>query len=70
MNRTVRARQYDTVDAICYRAFGRTAGVTEQVLTLNPGIAELGPVLPHGTPVRLPNVTPQPSQAPSVQLWD
>lgn len=70
MSRTVRARQYDTVDAICHRAFGRTAGVTERTLALNPGLAEFGPVLPHGTPVRLPEVTPQPSRAPSVQLWD
>lgn len=28
----VRAHQYDTVDALCWRHYGRTQGVTEQVL--------------------------------------
>ncbi|EIM1033059.1 tail protein X, partial [Escherichia coli] len=26
----VRAHQYDTVDALCWRHYGRTQGVTEQ----------------------------------------
>lgn len=70
MPRVVHAHQRDTLDAICYRAYGRTAGVTEQVLQANPGLAELGPTLPHGTPVTLPDITQQPSRAPTVQLWD
>ncbi|EGD7263179.1 phage tail protein, partial [Escherichia coli] len=36
----VRAHQYDTVDALCWRYYGRTQGVTEQVLKANPGLAE------------------------------
>lgn len=36
----VRAYQYDTVDALCWRHYGRTQGVTEQVLKANPGLAE------------------------------
>ncbi|VUC77800.1 Phage tail protein X (GpX) [Salmonella sp. NCTC 11881] len=39
----VRAHQYDTVDALCWRHYGRTQGVTEQVLHANPGLAEYGP---------------------------
>lgn len=39
----VRAYQYDTVDALCWRHYGRTQGVTEQVLKANPGLAEYGP---------------------------
>lgn len=39
----VRAHQYDTVDALCWRHYGRTQGVTEQVLKANPGLAECGP---------------------------
>ena len=39
----VRAHQYDTVDALCWRHYGRTQGVTEQVLKANPGLAEYGP---------------------------
>ncbi|WP_447042520.1 tail protein X [Vreelandella sp. H-I2] len=70
MTSTIRAQQNDTLDAICYRAYGTTQGVTEQVLAANPGLAELGPLLPHGTPVTLPTVTQPPSRAPTVQLWD
>jgi len=70
MPRTVYAQQHDTLDAICHRAFGRTAGVTEQMLELNPGVADLGPTLPQGTPVQLPEATPQPQRSPTVQLWD
>lgn len=65
----VRAQQGDTVDLICYRHYGRTAGVTEFVLASNPGLADLGPVLPHGTPVELPDLPP-PAQEKIVQLWD
>ncbi len=70
MPRTVRAHQYDTVDRICHRLYGRTAGVTEQLLQLNPGLAELGPVLPQGTLIRLPERTQQPQRMRVVQLWD
>lgn len=66
----VRSMQGDTVDLICWRYFGRTAGVVEQVLDLNRGLAGLGPVLPIGTLITLPQ---QPAQAGTkriVQLWD
>lgn len=66
---TVRAAQGDTLDLICWRHYGRTAGVVEQVLEANPGLARLGPILPHGTLVQLPEIAPQP-QRQTVQLWD
>ncbi|CAJ0743817.1 tail protein X [Ralstonia mannitolilytica] len=65
----VRAIQGDTVDAICQRVYGRTAGVTEAVLAANPGIADLGPVLPHGTELDMLDISPQPA-VQMVQLWD
>ncbi|BCL91395.1 tail protein X [Ralstonia pseudosolanacearum] len=65
----VRAIQGDTIDAICRRVYGRTAGVTEAALAANPGIADLGPTLPHGTELVLPDISPQPP-AQTVQLWD
>lgn len=67
---TLRAQQHDTLDAICYRAYGTTRDVTEQVLAANPGLAELGPLLPHGTPVVLPAIPQANQRAPTVQLWD
>ena len=50
----VRSVQGDTVDLICWRTYGRTAGITEQVLEANPGLADLGAELPIGTLVTLP----------------
>lgn len=34
------AHQYDTVDALCWRHYGRTQGMTEIVLAANPGLAD------------------------------
>ncbi|PHV11323.1 tail protein X [Chitinimonas sp. BJB300] len=63
------AHQGDTVDALCYRHYGRTAGMVEAVLLANRGLAALGAVLPHGTSVELPDLPPPPT-APLIQLWD
>jgi phage tail protein X len=64
------AMQGDTLDTICWRHYGRTAGVVEQVLEANPGLADLGPTLPHGTPVNLPAAPAQAEQRQMVNLWD
>lgn len=63
------AMQGDTLDILCQRLYGRTAGVTEAALEANPGLADLGPILPHGTVVELPDTQPQPA-VQRVQLWD
>lgn len=65
----VRAIQGDTADRICHRYYGRTAGVTEAVLEANPGLAKLGPVLPMGTPVKMPAVEAKQTKQ-TVALWD
>lgn len=65
----VYAEQGDTLDQICARHYGRTSGVVEAVLLANPGLAELGALLPHGTAVDLPDVQPSPV-AETVNLWD
>ncbi|QBP10101.1 tail protein X [Cupriavidus metallidurans] len=61
--------QGDTVDAICHRVYGQTAGITEAVLEANQGLADLGPVLPHGTLVDVPDLPQQP-KVRRIQLWD
>lgn len=65
----VRAQQGDTLDALVWRHYGRTAGVVEATLDANPGLAELGPILPHGTLITLPDLPP-PALQRLVQLWD
>jgi len=67
---TVIAAQGDTVDSLCWQYYGRTAGVTEAVLDANPGLADLGAIIPHGTAVVLPDAAPQPEQRQVVNLWD
>lgn len=65
------ASQGDTLDALCWRHLGRTAGVVEAALEANPGLAALGVVLPHGTPIDLPEpTTTAPARRALIQLWD
>lgn len=64
------AQQGDTVDAICWRHFRQTAGITEQVLELNPGLSAIGAILPEGCQITLPDQLPAPPTKPLIQLWD
>ncbi len=66
----VYARQNDTVDAICWRHLGATAGVVEQTLELNPSLAGQGAVLAPGTLVSLPDSVPVQTDRKTVKLWD
>lgn len=66
----VTAQQGDTLDAICYRHLGQTAELTEQALQLNPGISALGPVIPMGTQITLPDQRTEQSRSNIIQLWD
>lgn len=63
------AQQGDTVDSMCWRFYGRTDSVVEQVYNVNQGIADLGPLLPHGTAVEMPDIT-EASVKESIRLWD
>ena len=67
---TVLAHQNETVDALCWRHYGRTAGVTEAVLQANPGLADHGPTLPQGLPVVMPEAQTSAPQRQMVHLWD
>lgn len=70
MPKTYTTRQGETVDMACDATYGRTDEVTETVLAANPGLAALGPVLPMGTVIIMPDVA-DPSLAPKLnQLWD
>lgn len=64
-----RSRDGDTVDLICWRAYGRRPGAIEAVLDANPGLADHAMLLPVGTRVVLPAA---PAQALPVlqKLWD
>lgn len=67
----VTARDGETVDSLCWRALGLTGSVTEKAYDLNPGLADIGPRLPGGTPVTLPDPSPSPvRRRATVKLWD
>lgn len=66
---TVYANQNEALDHLCHRYLGQTQGITEAVLAINPGLAELGPLLPEGTPVKLPNTMLKPQKLTTLQLW-
>lgn len=66
-----RARDGETLDAICWRVLGRTSGIVEQVFALNPGLADMGVQIPGGTEVTLPELSAAtPPVIDTVKLWD
>ncbi len=44
----IAALQGETLDALCWRHYGSTAGTVEAVLEANPGLAQHGVVRPMG----------------------
>lgn len=64
--------QGDTLDELLWRERGLDARVLGEVLAANPGLADLGPVLPIGTSVLVPGQVLAATAAPVrelVQLW-
>lgn len=65
-----RTRDGDVLDAICQQFYGSAQGHTERVLEANPGLADLGPVLPAGVMIELPPPYEPELVRPTVRLWD
>lgn len=67
----VAALQGDTLDLLCWRHLGTTSGVVEESYRLNRGLADVGPILPEGTAVTLPErPASTPATRETVNLWD
>lgn len=60
-----------TVDLIIWRRYRRqTPGLVEAVLDMNAGVADLGPLLPRGTMLKIPIDQPSmQTQATLIRLW-
>ena len=62
-----------TLDQLVWRKYRKPIPrLVEDILALNPGLAQLGPFLPIGTTVVLP-ILEQPAETQAreiVQLWD
>lgn len=70
MPTTYVTKQGQTVDLVCSAHYGRTAEVTETVLSANPGLAAIGPVLPMGTAIVMPDIAKKTTATKLVSLWD
>ncbi|MCX4218042.1 MULTISPECIES: tail protein X [Pseudomonas] len=69
--RKVRSVAGDSVNLLLYRETGRSDDVAEEALwTLNPTLAEHGPVLPAGVWVVLPELDSKPAAIKPVSAWD
>ena len=63
-------KQNDVLDDVVYRYYGDTEnGIVELVLGANEGLADLGPVLPAGVEITLPD-RPVQSKKTLQRLWD
>lgn len=65
-----RTKQGEVLDLVCLRHYGNRPGVVERVLDLNPGLADLPPVLPLGTLVTLPDLPAALAPEATIKLWD
>lgn len=63
------AQDNDTIDALCWRHLGRTAGVVEETLKINGNISRKGIFLKAGTVVELPSLSKKEAPVQSVKLW-
>jgi len=64
------AKQNDTLDLICWRVFGKTNGIVEEAIKINPHITKTGSILPIGTAITLPNQVVSTEQVKMINLWD
>lgn len=69
MMQTYRTSDGDTVDYIAWKYYQTLEGrVVEQLLEANPGIADLGPVLPAGVLLTMPDIAPEQHEQ-GARLW-
>jgi phage tail protein X len=62
-------RQFDELDLICWRFYGRTQQTVEALMVANPNLADLMPVLPEGLTIELPDL-PDPETTTTLRIWD
>ncbi len=62
-----RANEGDMIDAICYAHYG-AEDMVERVYDANPNLAILGPILPLGTIIYLPEEPVKDARQP-IRLW-
>ena len=67
---TYRTSDGDMVDEIAFRQYGTTTGgIVEQLLAANPGLSDIGTVLPAGLVISLPMIDAT-AKIAGIVLWD
>ena len=61
--------QNETIDALAYQVFGRTAGIVEIIYQNNPKLCELPAILPMGTDVNVTEMVAKKTKN-TFNLWD
>lgn len=65
-----RTSEGDTADYVAWKHYGTQSGqVVERLVAANPGLADLGPVLPAGVLITLPELEAV-GVTEGVKLWD
>jgi phage tail protein X len=61
----------DVVDYIAWQHYGvESPAVLRAVYDANPGLADYGPVLPHGLTIVLPDISQPSTISAGVSLWN
>lgn len=68
MSTLYRTREGDMLDAICKAELGSEAEVV-RVMEANPHLADLGPILPRGTVITIPDPLPSAAVTSRLRLW-
>jgi phage tail protein X len=69
MTTTYKTSQGDTLDYVCWKHYGQQSGAVEAVLAANPGLADLGEVLPTDTSITLPELAQPATELQPIRLW-
>ena len=69
MAATYKTAQDETLDYVCWKFYGQQSGAVEAVLLENPGLADMGPVLPANTVIALPELQKPASEVQPIRLW-
>ena len=66
---TYTTKRGDVLDKVCHDYYGERPGAYEYVLNANPGLSKIGPVLPAGLVITMPDL-PAPKNTSTVLLWE
>lgn len=70
MSNQYATRDGDSVDYICWKHYGQQSGAVEAVYSANPGLADLGALLPAGIIIVLPELAKPAETVRVIRLWD